>query len=64
MGDSSGGCLALSFAQYIKKNKLVKPQEIIAISPCPRFDYDKEEMISYSKLDPVLSDGLLLGAYN
>jgi acetyl esterase/lipase len=63
MGDSSGACLVLSFAQYVKIHYKYKFTNVIAISPCPRFDYGQDEMISYSKLDPILNDGLLTGAY-
>ena len=59
MGDSSGGGLALGFAEYLKEIKLPQPGQIILFSPWLDISMETEITKELDRLDPSLSaDGL------
>lgn len=55
MGDSAGGQISLSFAQYIKKLGLTQPSHIILISPILDATLSNPEAYVYEKKDPMLA---------
>ncbi|MDG0843740.1 alpha/beta hydrolase [Staphylococcus equorum] len=54
MGDSTGGQIALSFAQYIKILGLAQPSNIVLISPVLDATLSNPEAPAYEKIDPML----------
>ncbi len=54
MGDSAGGQIALSFAQYLKTLDLPQPSDIVMISPVLDGTFSHPEIHSYEKIDPML----------
>ncbi|MDW4403447.1 alpha/beta hydrolase [Staphylococcus saprophyticus] len=55
MGDSAGGQIALSFAQYIKTLNLAQPSNIVLISPVLDATFSNPEAKIYEKIDPMLA---------
>lgn len=55
MGDSAGGQIALSFAQYIKTLELEQPSHIVLISPVLDVTLSNPEAPAYEKIDPMLA---------
>lgn len=55
MGDSAGGQIALSFAQYIKMQSLPQPSNIIMISPVLDATLSNPEAVIYEEIDPMLA---------
>ncbi|NWK85305.1 alpha/beta hydrolase [Staphylococcus sp. GSSP0090] len=55
MGDSAGGQIALSFAQYIKTLNLVQPSNIVLLSPVLDATFSNPEAKIYEKIDPMLA---------
>ncbi len=55
MGDSSGGGLALGFAQKIKNERIKQPQQIILFSPWLDASMANPEIAKVDKLDKILS---------
>ncbi len=62
MGDSSGGGLALSFAEYLKQLGLSQPKRIIMLSPWLDLSMEKPFLPELDKLDPNLQHGFLKAA--
>ncbi|TRL33206.1 alpha/beta hydrolase fold domain-containing protein [Staphylococcus hominis] len=55
MGDSAGGQIALSFAQYLKKEtQLPQPGHIVMLSPVLDATFSNPEAKKYEKVDPML----------
>lgn len=55
MGDSAGGQIALSFAQYLKTLDLPQPSDIVMISPVLDGTFSHPKIHSYEKIDPMLA---------
>ncbi|MBW6478973.1 MAG: alpha/beta hydrolase [Bacteroidales bacterium] len=55
MGDSSGGGLALGFAQKIKREGIKQPEEIILFSPWLDVSMSNPDIARVNKLDKILS---------
>lgn len=55
MGDSAGGQISLSFAQYIKMLNLAQPSNIILISPVLDATLSNPEAKVFEKIDPMLA---------
>jgi len=54
IGDSAGGQIALSFAQYLKMVNLTQPSDIVLISPVLDGTLSHPEARVYEKIDPML----------
>ncbi|GAA6822810.1 alpha/beta hydrolase [Helicobacter pylori] len=54
MGDSAGGQISLSFAQYLKQEQLLQPSNIVLISPVLDATFSNPEAPIYEKVDPML----------
>lgn len=54
MGDSAGGQIALSFAQYLKTVNMSQPSDIVMISPVLDGTFSHPEVYNYEKIDPML----------
>ena len=54
-GDSAGGGLALSFAQYIVDGGLESPDDIILFSPCLDLSLRNPEIADYADAEPMLN---------
>lgn len=54
MGDSAGGQISLSFAQYLKQAGLIQPSNIVLISPVLDASFSNPEAPIYEKIDPML----------
>ena len=55
MGDSAGGQISLSFAQYLKKLDLNQPSHIILSSPVLDATISNPDTAVYEKSDPMLA---------
>jgi acetyl esterase/lipase len=55
MGDSSGGGLALGFAQKIQKERIKQPQQIILFSPWLDVSMTNPEIVKFDKRDKILN---------
>lgn len=55
MGDSAGGQISLSFAQYLKKLDLSQPSHIILSSPVLDATISNPDTAVYEKSDPMLA---------
>jgi acetyl esterase/lipase len=65
MGDSSGGGLALGFAQKIKNQSIKQPDQIVLFSPWLDVSMTNPDMAEFDKLDKILSiNGLKLAGKN
>lgn len=54
MGDSAGGQISLSFAQYLSEEQLTQPSNIVLISPVLDATFSNPEAPIYEKVDPML----------
>jgi acetyl esterase/lipase len=54
MGDSAGGQISLSFAQYLKQEQFTQPSNIVLISPVLDASFSNPEAPIYEKIDPML----------
>ena len=55
MGDSAGGGLSLTLAEYFKAEGIRMPEELVLLSPWIDVVMDNEEMAEYQRRDPFLS---------
>ena len=55
MGDSAGGGLSLTLAEYFKAEGIRMPDELVLLSPWIDVVMDNEEMAEYQRRDPFLS---------
>ena len=55
MGDSSGGGLALAFAEYLRENGMPLPGQLILFSPWLDISMDTPVPAELNRLDPTLS---------
>ena len=55
VGDSAGGGLLLSFAQYLTEDGREAPEHLITFSPCLDLDLDNEEIADDTAADPMLN---------
>ena len=55
MGDSAGGGLALSFAEYTKELELKSPDKLILLSPWLDITMENKDILDYEGKDPMLS---------
>ncbi len=63
MGDSSGGGLALAFAQYLQQIGKPQPSKLILLSPWVDLTMSNEQIKEYERFDPTLSaKGLIVMA--
>ncbi|MGA4514525.1 acetyl esterase/lipase [Staphylococcus caledonicus] len=55
MGDSAGGHIALSFAQYLNELNLAQPKDIIALSPCVESRLNHPDIYAIQPRDAFLT---------
>ena len=55
IGDSAGGGLLLSFAQYLTDEGIGSPDHLITFSPCLDLALDNEKIADYTADDPMLN---------
>ncbi len=55
MGDSAGGGLMFSFAQYLTDRGGTPPSDLIAFSPCLELSLQNEEIAEFTASDPMLN---------
>ena len=53
-GDSSGGGMALAFAEYLAKKNLPQPGKLVLLSPWVDINMDNPELKDYNRRDPSL----------
>ena len=54
MGDSAGGQLTLSFAQYLKQLQLPQPSNLVLLSPVLDATFSNPQARLYEHIDPML----------
>lgn len=55
MGDSAGGNLSLGLAQYLKRQNIPQPKEIILLSGNVDMVFDHPDIPKYERVDPMLA---------
>ena len=55
VGDSAGGGLLLSFAQYLTDNGKTAPDHLVTFSPCLDLALDNADIARYTAADPMLN---------
>lgn len=54
MGDSAGGGFAISFCQYLQRNKMTEPKNLIVMSPWVDVSMSGGPYEKYEQVDPML----------